>query len=222
MGCLRERAFRTRLRSLPQVQHSGPFRARILARPSISLGASSLTPGLDGASWHRRNGSPPHEERLTAADAQPVAAAVPEWGCTIRASDNQSGGRMPARPGRWRLPRQPIAPDGASHDILTPDPRTVPVVRPPLGRAPPPVRTQARRATRRCAARVTPTSGGRGGECCWESVLVRFSAPGPLWRKSRRPPRVCSAQRHDMRRVPEVKYLGALAKDTSRRGTAAR
>lgn len=32
------------------------------------------------------------------------------------------------RPGRWRLPPLPIAPDGASHDILAFAPRTVPVV----------------------------------------------------------------------------------------------
>src|SRR4051812_36510231 len=34
--------------------------------------------------------------------------------------------RRPALPGRWRLPSQPIAPDGASHDILASAPRTVP------------------------------------------------------------------------------------------------
>ena len=41
---------------------------------------------------------------------------------------NDSGRRMPVRPGQWRLPRQSISPEGAGYDIIATGRNTVPVV----------------------------------------------------------------------------------------------
>ena len=50
---------------------------------------------------------------------------------------------------------------------------------------------------RRCAARATRTSGGRGGVSCWARKFVRFYAPGSPRRKFRPPPNGCSAWLHE-------------------------
>jgi hypothetical protein len=94
--------------------HRGLARHATGTRGRVAFRAGPLVPSRCDDLLHVAVLHDPHEERLTAAANQPGAAAVPEWRCKIRASDDQSGGRMPARPGRWRLPRQPIAPDGSA------------------------------------------------------------------------------------------------------------